>query len=60
MPAEPPEGCIEIPGFILVVKDKGWLTKDGMVTNVFCERGVWESEEDAEKALESFTEDGKC
>ncbi len=53
---EPPAGCMEIPGFIMIVKGGGWLTKDGKVTENFEERGVWETPEDAEMAMGIFTD----
>jgi hypothetical protein len=54
-PLEPPEGCVQMPGFILVVEpETSWLTKDGAVTTVFADRGIWDSQEDAEKAKAEF------
>ncbi|MFA5921213.1 MAG: hypothetical protein WC856_07960 [Methylococcaceae bacterium] len=48
---EPPIGCIETPGFILVIEPgKTWLRKDLTVTNIWAERGIWEAAEDAEAA----------
>lgn len=53
---EPPEGCMEIPGFILIIKGgDAWFTKTGEVTKNFGERGVWETKEDADRAQEIFT-----
>lgn len=47
---EPPEGCQEIPGVILIVEPgKSWLTATGEITGVWKERGVWASEEDANR-----------
>jgi hypothetical protein len=52
---EPPDGCIEIPGFIIVVsEEKAWLTKDGNVTDDFKQRGVWETEKEVEDAIDKF------
>lgn len=46
---------IYIPGHILALKDgKRWLRQDGSVTDVFAERGVWPTEDDASAALDSF------
>ena len=57
---EPPPGCIEIPGFILVIEPgRKWLTQNGQATTVFGERGIWETEEDAERARDVFFE-GEC
>lgn len=50
-----PEGCLEIPGFILELPDRsGWLTKDLGVTDKWNERGVWNTPELAEEALNAF------
>lgn len=50
-----PEGCMEIPGLILVlVPGESWLTKDGEVTTNFRERGVWDTVEEADAAKERF------
>ena len=52
-PLEPPAGCQEIPGFILVVEpEKSWLTADGNVTQNWHERGVWANQEDCAKFLD--------
>lgn len=51
---EPPVGCMEIPGYILVLKAGGWLTKAGAVTSVFKDRGVWATEEAAAEALKNL------
>jgi hypothetical protein len=53
-PIEPPPGCQVIPGFIVVVFAKGWLTKTGRVTFEFSERGVWPTQESAEAARDKF------
>lgn len=50
-----PEGCVEIPGFILDVFDgSAWMTQDGQVTDRWPERGVWPTAEAAEEALHRF------
>ena len=55
---EPPTGCMEIPGYILVVfPGKLWLTQAGEVTEVWSERGIWPTEADAKIALEKFQRD---
>jgi len=47
---EVPEGCQEIPGVILIVETgKSWLTATGEITEVWHERGVWATEEDANR-----------
>jgi hypothetical protein len=52
-PKEPPKGCMEIPGYICeVVEGSAWLTKDGKLTTVWQERGVWNTPEEAQKAAE--------
>jgi len=52
---EPPTGCMEIPGYILTVKNgKAWITSGGQVTSNFAERGVWGSQEDADAARDFF------
>ena len=48
---DPPIGCIETEGFILVIEiGKLWLRKDLTVTDSWAERGIWETAEDAETA----------
>lgn len=50
-PRDVPEGCVEIPGFLIVVADgEAWLTRDGRVTAVWSERGVWPTVEEASEA----------
>ena len=54
-PIEPPDGCLEIPGFILVIEEgKSWLMQYGGVTTNFTERGVWETAGDADQARNRF------
>lgn len=54
---EPPEGCIETAGFILVIEPGiSWLRKDLTMTTNWTERGVWETAEDAEAAREQLPE----
>ena len=54
-PLDPPEGCMEIAGFILVLEPgKSWLTADGTPTNQWGERGIWETQEAAEEAKARF------
>lgn len=49
---DPPIGCIETEGFILVNEiGKLWLRKDLTITDIWEERGIWETAEDAETAL---------
>lgn len=51
-PKEPPEGCQEIPGYIVeIFKGSAWLTKDLQVTTVWRERGVWATQEEANAAM---------
>lgn len=55
--AEPPKGCVGIPGFIVCIAEGGpWLTQDGKsVTEHWLERGVWPTEAEARKALEAWS-----
>ena len=54
-PIEPPDGCLEIPGFILVTEEgKSWFTQYGDVTRDFDKRGVWETAGDADQARNRF------
>ena len=54
-PIEPPDGCLEIPGFILVIEEgKSWFTQYGDVTRDFDKRGVWETAGDADQARNRF------
>jgi len=51
-PKEPPKGCQEIPGYIVdLFEGSAWLTKDLQVTTVWAERGVWATQEEANKAM---------
>jgi hypothetical protein len=56
---EPPNGCQEIPGCILTVGNKGelWLTQNGEKTDVWEERGIWRTVEEAKAALTLFAGD---
>lgn len=46
-PKDIPEG-FEVEGWIcVVVEGCAWLTKEGLVTTKWAERGVWQTEEDA-------------
>ena len=48
-----PEGCMEIPGYILDVFDgSAWITQDGRVTDKWAERGVWPTPEAAAEMME--------
>lgn len=50
--ADPPPGCQAIPGYIVELFDcSRWLRRDGTVTMVWSERGVWESPEAAGEAM---------
>lgn len=52
---DPPSGCIEIKGFLLVIEPgKLWLRKDLTVTDVWSERGVWATQEEADAAMQSL------
>lgn len=52
---EPPKECLEIPGVLLVIEPgRLWLSKDGVITDQWNERGIWETEQDALNALEYF------
>ena len=57
-PIEPPPGCQEIPGFILVVGE-GWVTQDGRHTLEFSARGVWPTQAEAEAARDAFFADDR-
>ena len=49
-----PEGCQEIPGFILDVFDgSAWITQDGQVTTEWSQRGIWPTVEAAEAAKQN-------
>ncbi len=55
-PIDPPPGCQEIPGFILVVfGGRVWFTQDGELTNDWNKRGVWKTVQEAETAHATFT-----
>ena len=56
---EPPDGCQAIPGFILTVGNKGesWLTQGGEKTDVWKERGIWPTVEEAKATLNLFVGD---
>ena len=57
-PKEPPEGCQEIPGYIVdLFEGSAWLTKDLQVTTVWAERGVWATQEEANKAMMTVMKD---
>lgn len=50
-----PKGCLEIPGVILVFEtEKRWVTKEGLITDNWKERGVWATEQDANNFLNSI------
>jgi hypothetical protein len=50
-----PAGCLPAPGYILEVADKGpWFRQDGLITDVWAERGVWPTAEAAQTALTRF------
>jgi hypothetical protein len=52
LPKEPPEGCQEIPGYIVdLFEGSAWLTKDLQVTTVWSERGVWATQDEANAAM---------
>ena len=54
-PIDPPDGCIEITGIILVIEPgKSWVTLEGYKTTVFAERGVWPTLEEAEMFRDSL------
>lgn len=51
-PKPPPEGCQEIPGYIVdLFEGSAWLTKDLQVTKVWSERGVWPTQAEAHAAM---------
>ena len=51
-PKEPPEGCQEIPGYIVeLFEGSAWLTLGLGVTTVWSERGVWATQEEAHAAM---------
>jgi hypothetical protein len=46
---------MEMPGFILVVEPgKSWLTEDGDITDEWSKRGIWETQDDAERAKAQY------
>ncbi len=48
-----PEGCQEIPGYILdVLNGSAWITQDGQVTDKWKERGIWPTPEAAAEMME--------
>lgn len=48
-----PEGCMEIPGYILdVFNGSAWITQDGHVTDKWEERGVWPTPEAAAEMMQ--------
>lgn len=51
-----PPGCMEIPGFIIPIHSDppAWLTLEGNVTHLWQERGVWETPELANEAINKF------
>jgi hypothetical protein len=52
---EPPKGCLEIPGVLLVIEPgRLWLSKDGVITDKWHERGIWATKQDAINAIETF------
>lgn len=52
-PIEPPPGCQEIPGYIVQVGNRAWLTQGGQLTR-WRRRGVWPTLEEADAAREKF------
>ena len=57
-PKPPPEGCQEIPGYIVdLFEGTAWLTKDLQVTTGWAERGVWATQEEAKKAMMTVMKD---
>ena len=55
-PQEPPDGCQEIPGYILPLGDGRWLTKSGQWTRVWERRWVWATADDAQQTLAKMPE----
>jgi hypothetical protein len=52
-----PAGCETAPGWILEVAAHGpWLKLDGSITDIWAERGVWLTVDDANAALDRFLE----
>lgn len=50
-----PAGCLPAPGYILEVAENGpWFRQDGLITDVWSERGVWPSISEAGIALHHF------
>jgi len=57
-PKEPPNGCQEIEGFIIdLFEGSAWLTNDLQVTTIWAERGVWATQEEANKAMMTVMKD---
>jgi len=57
-PKEPPEGCQEIPGYIVdLFEGSAWLTKDLQVTTVWAERGIWPTAAEAHAAMMAVMKD---
>ena len=53
-PLEPPANCREIPGFILELSRGGpWVTQDLQLTDVWQERGIWKTLNEALEAREA-------
>ena len=57
-PQEPPQGCQEIPGYILPIRQGGWLTQNLTVTHIWQHRGIWPTPEAAQAALDKAVEIG--
>ena len=48
-----PEGCQEIPGYILDVFDgSSWITQGGQVTDKWQERGIWQTPDAAAEMMQ--------
>lgn len=53
--AEVPKGCLEVPGFIVVVMPgEVWLDQDGLPTLLWESRGVWSTPEEASAVADRF------
>lgn len=53
-PLDPPPGCMEIPGYFMIVKGGEYVTVDGQITDDFKKRGVYDTIDALEDAKDRF------